>query len=359
MVTGGAGFIGSCFIRKVLRESPSTRVLNLDKLTYAGCQASIPNPPQDRYQLCIGDIADAAVVEQRLVDFAPEWIVHFAAETHVDRSIDSPAPFIQTNVVGTFQLLESTYRWWRTLPEHTRQGFRFLHVSTDEVYGSLSSSGMFTEQSPFQPNSPYSASKASSNHLVRSYHRTFGLPVVTTNCSNNFGPYQSPEKLIPLVTLRAMQGEPIPVYGSGENVRDWIFVEDNCEAIARIVASGKVGETYNVGGGNEWTNLQVVETICDLVDTFADRAHAAVRNPWSSRALIEHVSDRPGHDLRYAVDAAKLRAELGWQPKLPFADALKQTVLWYLNNPQWVASALERSDCLRRRGDAATRENPS
>jgi dTDP-glucose 4,6-dehydratase len=332
LVTGGAGFIGSCFVRQCIAEQ-TVRVVNLDKLTYAGNLDSLRSVENDpRYVFIHGDVADQTTVDRVLAEYEPTAVVHFAAESHVDRSIEAPAEFVRTNVQGTFQMLDSARRYIASLPSRQRREFRFLHVSTDEVYGSLGPTGRFTETSPYDPSSPYSASKAAADHFVRAYFRTFGLPALVTNCSNNYGPYQFPEKLIPLMILNALEGKPLPVYGDGKNVRDWLFVEDHCRALWRVLTAGRPGETYNIGGNSEQQNIDVVETICQTVDEFRPGlAHA----PCSS--LITFVADRPGHDRRYAIDAGKVQRELGWRPEHDFASGMRRTVQWYLNNPQWVA----------------------
>ncbi|MGA2060506.1 MAG: dTDP-glucose 4,6-dehydratase [Thermoguttaceae bacterium] len=331
LVTGGAGFIGSCFVRQCFSQG-QIRVVTLDKLTYAGNLESLgvclQNP--DHYFIQ-GDIADRQTVDQVLEDYQPDYIVHFAAESHVDRSIDDPAEFVRTNVQGTFHLLDSARRCLARLPPARRNAFRFLHVSTDEVFGSLGSEGQFTESSPYDPSSPYSASKAAADHFVRAYFRTYRLPVLVTNCSNNYGPYQFPEKLIPLMILNALEGMPLPVYGDGKNVRDWLFVEDHCRALWLVLNRGRPGETYNIGGNCERTNIDIVQMICRVVDELCpDLPHS----PCSS--LITFVSDRPGHDRRYAIDAAKIRKELNWRPQYDFESAIRLTVRWYLDHLQWV-----------------------
>ena len=332
LVTGGAGFIGSCFVRQCIAEQ-TCRVVNLDNLTYAGNLDSLQSVENDpRYVFVRGDIADRATVDRVMAEHSPAAIVHFAAESHVDRSIDGPAAFVRTNVQGTFELLDAARRHLAGLSPERRAGFRFLHVSTDEVYGSLGPAGRFTETSPYDPSSPYSASKAAADHLARAYFRTFGLPVLVTNCSNNYGPYQFPEKLIPLMILNAVEGKPLPVYGDGQNVRDWLFVEDHCRALWRVLTAGRPGETYNIGGDCEQKNLDVVQTICRLVDELRPGLPHA---PCSS--LITFVKDRPGHDRRYAIDAGKIRRELGWRPEHDFAAGMRRTVKWYLDNPQWIA----------------------
>ncbi|HKI26984.1 MAG TPA: dTDP-glucose 4,6-dehydratase [Candidatus Sulfotelmatobacter sp.] len=331
LVTGGAGFIGSNFILQRM-QSHAASLVNLDKLTYAGNLRNLESiADQPGYEFVHGDIADRALVHHLLEKHQPACIVHFAAESHVDRSIRGPDDFIRTNVDGTFALLEETRAWWTTLPEVERRRFRFLHVSTDEVYGSLGPDDPpFSETTPYAPNSPYAASKAASDHLVRAYHHTYGLPALTTNCSNNYGRFQFPEKLIPLMILNARDGKPLPVYGDGKNVRDWLYVEDHCTAIATVLQHGKPGETYNIGGWNEKPNLEIVETICDLVDEMAPRREGP------RRSLITFVKDRPGHDRRYAMDARKIERELGWRPAETFATGLRKTVRWYLENEAWV-----------------------
>ncbi len=334
LVTGGAGFIGSNFILSWMAEA-GTPVLNLDLLTYAGNPANLSSLEGDaRYELVRGDICDAELVHRLLRQHRPRAIVHFAAESHVDRSIVSPESFLRTNVRGTFVLLEQARQYWSGLSAEEQQQFRFLHVSTDEVYGSLGATDpAFSETTAYAPNSPYAASKAASDHLARAYHHTYGLPVLTTNCSNNYGPFQFPEKLIPLMILNALEGKPLPVYGDGRNVRDWLFVEEHCSAIRVVLQRGRAGETYNVGGNSERTNIDVVTAICGLVDEVSPRTDAGPR-----RELITYVKDRPGHDRRYAIDASKLRRELGWEPAEQFESGLRKTVAWYLANSAWVAS---------------------
>ena len=330
LVTGGAGFIGSNFIQLLLQQ-PDLQVLNLDKLTYAGNLDSLQAvAEQPGYRFIQADICIAEQVEKIINEFQPDAIVHFAAESHVDRSIDGPAAFIQTNIIGTFNLLEAARKYWRELPDGAKDSFRFLHVSTDEVYGSLGATGLFTEDTPYAPNSPYSASKASSDHLVRAYHHTYGLPVVTTNCSNNYGPYQFPEKLIPLMILNALAGKPLPVYGDGMQVRDWLYVVDHCRAIRSVLQQGKPGETYNIGGHNEMPNIRIVRTICGLLDELRPRADG---KPYTEQ--ISYVADRPGHDRRYAIDAGKIARELGWLPQETFDSGIRKTVEWYLDNAAW------------------------
>jgi len=330
LVTGGAGFIGSTLVRQLLEEG-SAVVGNLDKLTYAGNLESLGEyRDHPRHRFVHGDICDAALVGDLFRDLQPAGIFHLAAESHVDRSIDRPAAFIETNLVGTFTLLEAALQYWRGLPVEERDRFRFLHVSTDEVYGSLGKSGLFTEETAYAPNSPYSASKAGSDHLARAYHHTYGLPVLITNCSNNYGPYQFPEKLIPLVILNALEGKPLPVYGDGGNVRDWLYVDDHCRALRRVMAAGRPGEVYNVGGFNEHTNLDVVQTICGHLDQWAPRDDG---QPHAT--AITFVTDRPGHDRRYAIDATKIARQLDWHPAETFDSGLERTVSWYLENRTW------------------------
>ena len=331
VVTGGAGFIGSNFILQRI-EADTAAIVNLDKLTYAGNLRNLESVANHaRYEFVRGDIGDRSLVRHLLEKHQPGVIVHFAAESHVDRSIRGPDDFIRTNVDGTFALLEETRAYWAALAEEERKHFRFLHVSTDEVYGSLGPQDPpFCETTPYAPNSPYAASKAGSDHLVRSYHHTYGLPTLTTNCSNNYGPFQFPEKLIPLMILNARDGKPLPVYGDGKNIRDWLYVGDHCQAIATVLREGRPGETYNIGGWNEKLNLEVVEMICDLVDEMAPRAGG------SRRELITFVKDRPGHDRRYAMDARKIERQLGWKPKETFATGIRKTVRWYLDHEDWV-----------------------
>ena len=344
LVTGGAGFIGGNFVLDVV--AAGVRVVNLDALTYAGNRdtlAALDNNPD--HVFVHGDIGDGALVAKLLTEHRPSAIVNFAAESHVDRSIDGPAAFVQTNVVGTLALLEAARDYWRGLEGDAKDGFRFLHVSTDEVYGSLGDTGAFTEETPYAPNSPYSASKAASDHLVRAFHHTYGLPVVTTNCSNNYGPYQFPEKLIPLIIQKALAGDPLPIYGDGLNVRDWLYVKDHCSAIRRVLEAGRLGETYNVGGDAEMQNIVVVRTICALLDQRRPLANGRARE-----SLITYVKDRPGHDRRYAIDASKLKRELGWAPTLGFEQGIAQTVDWYLDNHAWVQRVLDGSYRMQRLG---------
>jgi dTDP-glucose 4,6-dehydratase len=346
LVTGGAGFIGGNFVRDAVNRG--IKVVNLDALTYAGnldTLASLADNP--RHVFVEGDIGDAGLVKRLLDEHRPEAVINFAAESHVDRSIDGPGAFVQTNVVGTLSLLETTRDYWKALDATARDAFRFLHVSTDEVYGTLGDTGRFTETTPYAPNSPYSASKAASDHLVRAFHHTYGLPVLTTNCSNNYGPYQFPEKLIPLVIAKALAGEPLPVYGDGLNVRDWLYVGDHCDAIRTVLERGRVGETYNVGGDAERTNITVVRTICALLDARRPLADGRARE-----SLITYVKDRPGHDRRYAIDADKLKGELGWAPTVTFDEGMARTVDWYLDNAPWVQRVLDGSYRLERIGQA-------
>lgn len=330
IVTGGAGFIGSSVVRQWMRDTDWHTVC-LDKLTYAGNVASLPLASnRARLELAITDICDAPIVQALIARVQPDAIVHLAAESHVDRSITSPAEFIQTNVLGTYTLLEATRAYWAALPPDRKTTFRFHHVSTDEVYGTLGDEGFFSETTGYAPNSPYSASKAGSDHLVRAWHETYGLPVVTTNCSNNYGPYHFPEKLIPLMILNGLAGKPLPVYGDGLNIRDWLFVEDHARAIRAVLERGRVGETYCVGGRAERTNMQVVTTLCELLDELHPQGAPHAR-------LITFVKDRPGHDRRYAIDCTKLETELGWKQQETFETGLRKTVQWYLDNPEWVA----------------------
>ncbi len=332
LVTGGAGFIGSCFVRQELARQ-DCHIVNLDKLTYAGNLDSLAEVLDDpRHTFVEGDIADPALVTKLLERHAPQAVVNFAAQTHVDRSIDSPEPFVATNVVGTFRLLEAARRYWAKLPPERRDAFRLLHVSTDEVYGTVGPDGApFTETTPYAPNSPYSASKAAADHFARAYRHTYGLPVLVTNCSNNYGPYQFPEKLIPLMILSAVEGRPLPVYGDGRHIRDWLFVEDHTRAIRRVLDAGRPGEVYNIGADCQRSNLEVVKTICRLVDELRPELP---HRPCES--LIRFVEDRPGHDRHYAIDAGKLRRELGWTPGEDFDSGLRRTVRWYLDHPDWV-----------------------
>ncbi len=331
LVTGGAGFIGGNFVLLTLQK-PGVKVINLDALTYAGNLDTLQSLSGNPNHIFVeGDIRDHDLVRSLFKDHSPDYVVNFAAESHVDRSIESPGDFILTNVVGTFEMLESARGHWLSLAGQAKEDFRFLHVSTDEVYGSLGKTGLFTETTPYAPNSPYSASKAGADHLARAYNRTFGLPVLTTNCSNNYGPFQFPEKLIPLVTGKALAGEPLPIYGDGQQVRDWLFVEDHCRAIQRVLEAGTPGEVYNIGGDSEKPNIEVVKTICRLLDEMAPE-----RGPVPHEELITFVKDRPGHDRRYAIDASKIKKELSWKPENDFESGLRKTLRWYLDNSQWL-----------------------
>ncbi len=329
LITGGAGFIGSAVIRQFINETDAT-VINVDKLTYAGnLQSLLSVADNPRYHFEHVDICDAAEVARLFREHQPDAVMHLAAESHVDRSISGPAEFIQTNILGTYTLLEAARTFWSSLDAPRKAAFRFHHISTDEVYGSLDETGFFTEETAYQPNSPYSASKASSDHLVRAWHHTYGLPVVTTNCSNNYGPYHFPEKLIPLVILNAVSGKPLPIYGKGDNIRDWLYVDDHARALRLVLSQGKVGEVYNIGGWNEKTNLEVVHSICAILDELHPQGTPHAK-------LITYVQDRPGHDRRYAIDASKIARELGWKPLETFASGLRKTVAWYLANTDWV-----------------------
>ena len=335
LVTGGAGFIGSALVRHLIVEK-GYEVLNVDALTYAGCLASLRQVEGEaNYRFLRANICDGPAMATALAEFGPDRIMHLAAESHVDRSITGAADFIQTNVIGTFTLLENARSYWSSLPAERKAKFRFLHVSTDEVYGSLGDEGLFTEATSYDPSSPYSASKASSDHLAKAWQRTYGLPVIVSNCSNNYGPYHFPEKLIPLTILNAMAGETLPVYGKGENVRDWLYVEDHARALDIIAERGRIGETYNVGGRNERRNIDVVRTICRLLDRLAPANHPREK-------LIEFVTDRPGHDARYAIDASKLEQELGWAARENFESGIEKTVQWYLENDWWWRPLRER-----------------
>src|SRR4249920_3320288 len=349
LVTGGAGFIGSNFVLDWLCRSDDP-IINLDKLTYAGNLENLASLQGDtRHTFIRGDIGDANLVSSLLNEHKPRAVINFAAESHVDRSIHGPGEFIQTNIVGTFHLLESVWAYWNGLGDRAKTNFHFLHVSTDEVYGSLDKDARaFKETNRYEPNSPYSASKAASDHLVRAYHHTYGLPVLTTNCSNNYGPYQFPEKLIPLVIAKALAGEPLPVYGDGKNVRDWLFVSDHCAAIRRVLEAGRVGETYNVGGDAERQNIEVVKVICALLDARSPREDGKPRE-----SQITYVKDRPGHDRRYAIDASKLKSELGWKPTVDFEQGIARTVDWYLANADWVQRVLDGSYRMERIGQGA------
>jgi dTDP-glucose 4,6-dehydratase len=328
LVTGGAGFIGSALVRHLIANT-TNQVITLDKLTYAGNLESLkPVAGNRRHQFVRADIVDRPVLDRVFAEFQPDAVMHLAAESHVDRSIDGPSAFIQTNIVGTYTLLEAARQYWQALPEDRRSAFRFLHISTDEVYGSLGETGLFTETTPYDPRSPYSASKAASDHLVLAWHHTYGLPVLITNCSNNYGPYHFPEKLIPLVILNALDGLKLPIYGKGDNIRDWLYVDDHARALCLVVEKGVPGQTYNVGGNNERTNLQVVQTICRILDEVKPKEG-------SYGDQITFVADRPGHDRRYAIDATKLKTELGWRPQEDFDTGIRKTVQWYLDNRWW------------------------
>ena len=334
LVTGGAGFIGSALVRHIINNTQDT-VINLDKLTYAGNLESLESAKSNkRYHFEQVDICNSAEVNRVFDHYRPDVVMHLAAESHVDRSIDGPAAFIETNIVGTYILLEAAKNYWKSLSEAAQARFRFHHISTDEVYGDLEGPDeLFTETTPYAPSSPYSASKASSDHLVRAWRRTYGLPTIITNCSNNYGPYHFPEKLIPLVILNALEGKPLPVYGKGNQIRDWLFVEDHARALYKVVIEGVVGETYNIGGHNEKQNIQVVKTICELLDEL--KPAATNQNINSYKDLITYVQDRPGHDLRYAIDASKIQKELGWSPEETFESGIRKTVIWYLENLNW------------------------
>jgi dTDP-glucose 4,6-dehydratase len=345
-VTGGAGFIGSAVCRHLLADT-AARVVNLDKLTYAANLDNIPNGSGNPcYAFERVDICDGPHLRRLFEQYQPDGVLNLAAESHVDRSIDGPGEFIQTNIIGTFTLLQESLRYWHDLSPGQRDRFRFMHISTDEVFGSLGNTGLFTERSPYQPNSPYSASKASSDHLVRAWHETYGLPTLLTNCSNNYGPYHFPEKLIPHMIIKGLAGEPLPVYGDGQHIRDWLYVEDHARALAQVLEHGQVGETYNVGGRNERTNLHVVQTICDLLDSIAPSGNAPRRN------LIHFVSDRPGHDRRYAIDASKLERQLGWSARENFESGLEKTIRWYLTERDWWQGILDRGYRTQRIGIA-------
>lgn len=348
LITGGAGFIGSNLVRLALQQGH--QVLNVDALTYAGNVQSLEDVASDsNYQFAHLDITDAVGLQQVVFQYRPDAVLHLAAESHVDRSIDAPEKFIQTNVLGTFQLLHVALGYWKSLPESAARSFRLVHVSTDEVYGSLGPTGHFSEETPYDPHSPYSASKASSDHLARAWHDTYGLPVIVTNCSNNYGPYQFPEKLIPVVILKCLRGEPIPVYGKGENVRDWLYVEDHCQALLSVVRGGVPGHTYNIGGNNERTNLELVQMLCGLLDRFQPEPNG---DPHADK--IHFVPDRPGHDLRYAIDASKIERELGWRPREDFQSGFEKTVRWYLGHRSWWQNILSGDYRLERLGTGTT-----
>jgi dTDP-glucose 4,6-dehydratase len=337
LVTGGAGFIGSALVRHLIRNS-GHEILNFDKLTYAGVLESLDEVAADpRYRFVRGDICDASMVARLLADFQPDVVAHLAAESHVDRSIDAPGGFIQTNIVGTYTMVEQSISYWRGIEPERQQGFRFHHISTDEVFGSLGDEGHFTEATPYDPRSPYSASKAASDHIVRAWGHTFGLPVLVTNCSNNYGPFHFPEKLVPLVIIRALREEVLPVYGDGSNVRDWLFVEDHARALTRVFEQGQPGETYNVGANSERQNIEVVRTICAALDERQPRPNG---RPYAD--LIRFVTDRPGHDQRYSIDATKITRELGWAPEISFEEGIRRTVDWYLQRSDWWEPILAR-----------------
>jgi dTDP-glucose 4,6-dehydratase len=352
LVTGGAGFIGSNFVRHALAHTDH-RVVVLDKLTYAGNLRTLADVTGDpRFTFVRGDIADTACVERVVREHAPTAVLNFAAETHVDRSIDEPGGFVQTNIVGTFRLLEACREWLARSDPEARPSFRFLHVSTDEVYGSLGDEGQFTERTPYAPNSPYAASKAAADHLVRAYHRTFGLPVLLTNCSNNYGPYQFPEKLIPLMILNALEGRALPIYGDGGNIRDWLYVDDHCAGILLVLERGRIGESYNIGGGHETTNLRIVDAICEGLERLRPAArNAALQAKGVTRYhdLKSFVPDRKGHDRRYAIDATKIREELSWRPRHSFAEGLRATLRWYLEHRDWCDAVQSESAYHRER----------
>ncbi len=344
-VTGGAGFIGSALVRHLIGDSDH-HVLNFDKLTYAGNLSTVaPVAGSNRYQFVQGDVCDVDAVGAAIAEFRPDVITHLAAESHVDRSIDGPGAFIQTNLVGTFTMLNEARRYWQTLDADARAAFRFHHISTDEVYGSLGDTGLFTEDTPYDPRSPYSASKAGSDHLVSAWGHTYGLPVLITNCSNNYGPYHFPEKLIPLIIARALSGDTLPVYGAGDQVRDWLYVEDHVRALRTVFERGEVGRTYNIGGHNEKQNIEVVRTLCAILDRLRPRADGK-----SYAEQIAHVADRPGHDKRYAIDASRIGAELDWRPQETFESGIEKTVRWYLDNEDWWRGLIEEHAAAARRG---------
>lgn len=351
LVTGGAGFIGSAVVRHIINNTADS-VINADKLTYAGNLNSVTSIAKDpRYVFEHADICNSAAISELFNKHQPDAVMHLAAESHVDRSIDGPAAFIETNIVGTYTMLEAARGYWIALPEDRKQRFRFHHISTDEVFGDLhGTEDLFIESTPYAPSSPYSASKASSDHLVRAWHRTYGLPVIITNCSNNYGPYHFPEKLIPLMILNALAGKSLPVYGKGNQVRDWLYVEDHARALYKVVTEGVVGETYNIGGHNEKQNIEVVRTLCELLEELAPNKPLGVK---CYKDLITYVTDRPGHDLRYAIDASKIERELGWKPEESFESGLRKTVVWYLNNNDWWRAVLDGSYQLERLGQGA------
>ena len=344
LVTGGAGFIGSAVIRHLISDTDH-QVLNVDALTYAGNLESIPCSDNNRYDFAEVNICDQSALAQAFDEYQPHAVMHLAAESHVDRSIDGPAEFIQTNIVGTYNILEVSRNYWQRLDNEAKQAFRFHHISTDEVYGDLGPEGLFTESSSYEPSSPYSASKASSDHLVRAWQRTYGLPTLITNCSNNYGPYHFPEKLIPLIILNALEGKPLPIYGNGGQIRDWLYVDDHARALVKVITAGKVGETYNIGGHNEKKNIDVVNTICSVLeDLVPANAHSiSTANPQGFKSLIKYVADRPGHDIRYAIDASKIERELGWAPIETFESGIQKTVEWFLDNPAWSKNVLDGS----------------
>lgn len=347
LVTGGAGFIGSALVRYLINDTEHS-VINVDKLTYAGNLLNVKSVSDDsRYNFEKIDIRDIGALKEIFEQYRPDGVMHLAAESHVDRSIDGPSEFIQTNVVGTSNLLEVSRDYWENLDNSSKETFRFLHVSTDEVYGTLGDIGFFTEETPYQPNSPYSASKASSDHLVRAWFHTYGLPILVTNCSNNYGPFQYPEKLIPVVILKAISGQEIPVYGEGKNIRDWLFVQDHVKALLKVFSKGSIGETYNIGGNNEKQNIEVVETIC----TILDELHPS-KSGKSYNDQITYVKDRPGHDFRYAIDSSKLQNDLGWTPEETFETGIRKTVQWYLDNINWCEAVTENNYSLKRLGTA-------
>ncbi len=345
IVTGGAGFIGSAVVRQLINDTDA-QVVNVDKLTYAGNLTTIADVARDpRHDFECSDICDADAMRRIFLEHRPDGVMHLAAESHVDRSIDGPRPFIDTNIVGTYTLLETARAYWGSLLEPARAKFRFLHVSTDEVYGCLGAVGAFTEQTPYNPSSPYSASKAAADHLVRAWHKTFGLPAIITNCSNNYGPYQYPEKLIPVLIANALLGKPLPIYGNGCNVRDWLYVDDHARALCRILEKGRIGETYNIGGNCERTNIEIARTICEILDDLLPRS------PYRPHSkLIKFVADRPGHDQRYAIDATKARVELGVGPEETLESGLRKTVQWYLDNQEWCAQVMAGGEVGLRRG---------
>ena len=335
VVTGGCGFIGSNFIRYILNVDSSIKIINLDKLTYAGNEFNLSGLSKNRHKLIIGDVCDSNLIDKLFLKYKFDVVVHFAAESHVDRSIDGPMDFIQTNIIGTLVMLESARKF---IQDFKSKNFRFIHISTDEVYGSLNETGKFTEDTSYDPSSPYSASKAGSDHIVRAWNRTYGLPILITNCSNNYGPYQFPEKLIPLTIINCLKNKALPIYGKGENVRDWLFVEDHCNAIYNVLQHGEVGQTYNIGGNNEIKNIDIVLIICKLMDEIKPRED---KKPFSD--LIQYVEDRPGHDFRYAIDANKIKSKLGWTPSESFQSGIKKTIEWYLNNQEWLESIYDNT----------------